>query len=326
MTAKATANCNFSQLGGDDPHADRGERYREYRARWENQPAKFKPGTYPVHLDLEATSLCNLKCTFCDKLPVLKPSQMGNMDFGLYTKIIDEGVANGLCSIKLSYRGEPLLHPRLADMVSYAKERGILDIYFNTNGMLLTEEKSAALIDAGLDRISISVEGTDPDAFEQARVGANFERIRQNIARLMELRRVRGTDYPNIRCQTVVLPGIDLQEYANYWQPYCDETAAIDFKDAEDEKPQELVRTDWACPQPWQRMTIEWDGTMHPCNNDDQGKAVLGNACEMPVAKAWRSEMANNLRANHQCGKSHEVEACAVCPWRQTQILKLLAR
>jgi radical SAM protein with 4Fe4S-binding SPASM domain len=246
------------------------------------------------------------------------------MDFALFTQIIDEGVQHGLCSIKLSYRGEPLVHPRIVDMVRYAKENGILDVYFNTNGMLLTEKRAQELIDAGLDRISISIEGTDPVAFESARIGAKFEHIRTNVMRLKELRDNQNASHPRIRCQTVALPGIDLQEYAEYWSQYCDETAVIDYKDAENEITDALVRHDWACPQPWQRMTIEWDGTMHPCNNDDQGKAVLGNAANLSVVTAWRSAIAETLRASHRQGCSHEVAACAACPWRQTQILKIM--
>ena len=107
----------------------------------------------------------------------------------------------GLCGMKLSYRGEPLLHPRIADMVAYAKDHGVLDIYFNTNAMLLTEKKAKALIAARLNRISISVEGTDPVAFERERVGARFEKIKENVGRLKRLREEAGTEFPKIRIQ-----------------------------------------------------------------------------------------------------------------------------
>jgi len=284
-------------------------------------PRDFVVEDFPMHLDIEATNRCNLKCIFCDKLPYLSPDEFGDMEYGRYTRIIDEGSDKGLCSIKLSYRGEPLLHPRLSDMIAYAREKGILDVYFNTNAMLLTESKSRALIEAGLNRISISVEGTDAVAFEQARIGARLDRIKRNVESLMNLRESMGVDFPKVRMQTVALPGMDLEEYAHYWSPYCDETAAIDYKEAE-ERDETLVAPDWACPQLWQRMTIEWDGRIMPCNNDDYRHLSPGDVNNMSVFDSWNAPVVRNAREQHMKGRSHELSSCNGCPWRTTQIIK----
>jgi len=325
MGVEAKPDCNFSALGGTSPHEADDARYRQYRAEWEGRPRRFEAGAFPVHLDLEATSRCNLKCTFCDKLPFLPREKLGDMDFGLFGRILDEGREHGLCGLKLSYRGEPLLHPRIADMVRKAKDCGVIDVYFNTNGMLLTETMAAQLMDAGLDRVSISVEGTDANAFEAARVGAKFERIKANAARLIELRERRRLDHPKVRIQTVALPGLDLTAYAAYWSAYCDQTAAIDYKDPATLPEQAREAPGWACPQPWQRLTIEWDGTVHPCNNDDQARALVGNAREMSIAECWRASCVEGLRNLHQAGRSHLAEACAGCPWRAAQVAKAQA-
>ena len=284
-------------------------------------PRNFVVEDFPIHLDIESTNRCNLKCTFCDKLPYLSPAEFGDMEYGLYTRIIDEGSVKGLCSIKLSYRGEPLLHPRLPEMIAHARKKGILDVYFNTNAMLLTESKSRALIEAGLNRISISVEGTDEKAFEEARIGARLNRIKRNAESLMALRESMGVDFPKVRIQTVALPGIDLSEYAHYWSPYCDETAAIDYKKAE-ERNVSLVAPDWACPQLWQRMTIEWDGRIMPCNNDDYRHLSPGNVNNMSIFDSWNAPVVQNARELHIQGRSHELASCNGCPWRTTQVLK----
>ncbi len=317
----AEPNANFISLGGVSVHEMDDESYLEYRRMWMENPKHFIAGRFPIHLDIEATNRCNLKCTFCDKLPYLKPEEFGDIDYNLYTSIIDEGREKGLCSIKLSYRGEPLLHKRIADMVAYARKKGILDVYFNTNAMLLNENMAKALIDAGLNRISISVEGTDQQAFEQARIGAKFDRIKKNTERLMSLREKSGSKFPKIRMQTVALPDIDLEEYAGYWAPYCDETAAIDYKEAE-ERNEKLIDTNWACPQLWQRMTIEWDGRIMPCNNDDYRFLSPGNVKEKSVEECWRDPLVENARELHKSGRSHELKSCNGCPWRTTQILK----
>ena len=319
----AEPNANFTMLAGNSVHTNQGPRYLAYRLRWMENPRNFVVEDFPIHLDIEATNRCNLKCVFCDKLPYLSPDEFGDMEYGLYTRIIDEGSDKGLCSIKLSYRGEPLLHPRLPDMIAYARKKGILDLYFNTNAMLLTESKSRELIEAGLIRISISVEGTDELAFEQARIGARFDRIKRNADTLLTLRESMGVDFPKVRIQTVALPGINLEKYAHYWSSYCDETAAIDYKAAE-ERDETLVAPDWACPQLWQRMSIEYDGRIMPCNNDDYRHLSPGNVSNMGVFNSWHASMVSTARELHMQGRSHKLPSCNGCPWRTTQIMKKL--
>ena len=316
-------NANFSQLSRSSVHEVNDPLYQEYRRKWFEYPKRFILKEFPIHLDIEVTNRCNLKCVFCDKLPYLSPAQMGDMDIKLYKRIIDEGRENHLCSIKLSYRGESLLHTKLSKMVAYAKKQGIIDVYFNTNGMLLTENRSEQLIDVGLDRISVSVDGTDPEAFERERRGAGFHRIVKNIDRLMELRDKKAASNPKVRVQTVKLPRIDLNEYTRFWKDHCDEVAAIDYKEGEAVKRHKgLVAPDWACPQLWQRMTIEWDGSIMPCNNDDYRKLSPGKVGSKNIRSCWRDPMVENARALHRAGKSHLVEACNGCPWRTTQIFK----
>ncbi|MFC1823056.1 radical SAM/SPASM domain-containing protein [Thermodesulfobacteriota bacterium] len=316
-------NANFISLGGISVNESADPKYLEYRRQWIENPKYFILRDFPIHLDIEITNRCNLKCTFCDKLPYISRDQTGDMDFELYKRIIDEGKEYELCSVKLSYRGESLLHPKVAEMVQYAKKKGIIDIYFNTNGMLLTEKMVLRLIDAGLDRISVSVEGTDPVAFERARCGAKFDRILKNVDRLLELRSQNGTKHPKVRIQTVALPSIDLAEYAEYWLPHCDEVAAIDYKEADVVKRNKCLEdSDWACPQLWQRMTIEWDGAVIPCNNDDYRLLSPGNANGKSIHDCWHDPAVQIARELHKKGKSHLVEACNGCPWRTTQILR----
>ena len=322
MSVEAKANSNFTALGGTSPHEVDDARYRQYRSEWEGRPRRFEAGKFPVHLDIEATSRCNLRCTFCDRQPFLDKGQLGDIDFTLFTKIIDEGTELGLYSLKLNYRGEPLLHPRLPEMIRYAKQRNIVDVYCNTNAMLLTELKAKQLIDAGLDRISISVEGTDPVAYEAARIGSRFDTVKRNVEYLLNLRSRLNMPRPKIRIQTVRLPGIDLKEYAEYWRSLCDETAFVDYTDPATGRDGELVDPLWACPQLWQRMTIEWNGKIHLCHNDDKEMMVAGSLPLTTLAKCWGSEHAQNIRLLHKRGESHRVPGCAECNWRDAQVAK----
>ena len=136
-------NSNFESLVGNNQPDNASKEYLEYRQAWIQYPKEFYLRELPLHLDIEASSLCNLRCTFCDKLPLLQKNQLGNMELDVFKKIIDQFSAEPdkkLWGLKLSYRGEPLLNKDVPKMVKYAKERGVLDIYFNTNGMLRQKE------------------------------------------------------------------------------------------------------------------------------------------------------------------------------------------
>lgn len=316
-----TPNSNFTSLGGGVTPDNASEEYREYRRCWMENPKNFILRDMPLHLDIEASSRCNLRCTFCDKLPNLKPGQLGNLDMSLFRHIIDQfDDSCKLWGLKLSYRGEPLVNKEVPDMVKYAKEHGVLDVYFNTNGMLLDEAMSRKLIEAGLDRISISIDGTTASEYEGVRLGARFDTLVKNLETLIRLKKELSVTYPKIRIQTVKFPDTDAKAYKEKWQGYADEIAMVDYKD-ESIRNQNLCGK-WACPQLWQRLTIEWDGTVLGCNNDDPRNICLGNAAERSIRDCWHDERLMGIRRLHQEGRSHEVEDCNGCPWRTAQMGK----
>jgi len=318
-----TPNSNFSTLSDGSIHDEEiNLNYKEYRRQWMENPQKKIVRDFPIHLDIETTSRCNLKCTFCDRQLFISQKNMGDINIFLYKKIIDEGSERNLCGVKLSYRGEPLLHEKIVEMVEYAKKKNILDVFFNTNAMLLDEITASRLIDAGLNRISISIEGTDPETYEKMRRGAKFNRVLSNINKLMKLREQANVKHPKLRIQTVRLPGIDIDEYVNFWTPHCDEVAAVDYQDCTN-RISGLTKENWACPQLWQRMTINWEGQIMACNNDDLSLLSMGNVRNKSIHQCWHDPMVQNARTLHQNGQSHLVEACNGCPWRTAQIQKV---
>ena len=330
MTLKATANANFHTATTRDVFAARkgDPRFLEYRRRWVEDPAQSRAGNFPIHLDIESTGVCNLRCPFCaTTMKNWGPDVPGYMKMGLFKTILDEGAREGLCSIKLSFRGEPTLHPHLPEMVAYAKQKGILDVYFNTNGTMLTDALVHHLIDAGLDRISVSFEGTHKEVYELQRVGAKFEKVVENIRRLRRIRDERGLKIPQIRIQSVMLPELKerFKEYVEFWEPTADEVAYLDMRR---EGPQDDHRgqvADWACPFLWQRMTILWDGTVLPClmhGVSDFSLLRLGQVGEKSIKEMWMGAQAAEYRKLHQTGKAHMLEACDRCSFRSMELEK----
>ena len=126
---------------------------------------------YVIHID--PCDTCNFRCKFCPSgnLELMKKTRgrgHGPMDFEVYRGIIDslKEFPDPVRVIRLYKEGEPLVNPRFADMVRYAKQSPkVLRVDTTTNASLLTPERSLEIIDAGLDRLNISVEGINAEQY-----------------------------------------------------------------------------------------------------------------------------------------------------------------
>ena len=118
-------------------------RYLLHRLKWNLAPRFHHVLDFPDHVDIEATNACQLKCPMCFTRVTGPPK--GFIDFDLFTRLTDEMAARGAFSLRLSWRGEALLHPRIVDMVAYAKQKGLGSVSFLTNGALLTPDMSLEL-------------------------------------------------------------------------------------------------------------------------------------------------------------------------------------
>ncbi|MFH1593915.1 MAG: radical SAM protein [Candidatus Omnitrophota bacterium] len=324
--ATIEVNSNFRHVAGEEILKNKDRRFAEYREKWQTWPLRFYAGDFPLFIDIEATSACNLKCSFCATTFRGKTIRKGLISYDTVKSVIDEGADNNLYGVKFNIRGEPLLHPRIAEFVRYAKKHGLIDVYFNTNAMLLTEGISRKLIDAGLDRISISFEGYTKDVYERYRAGATYETVLANIEKLNSLKRSMNVEHPKVRIQTVMLPEIesDFGTYKEFWQSRANEVALLDYKEMKEKK--RGVPFKWACPQIWQRMAVWWDGTILPCNHDDDGLLELGKINKTTLKHAWKCAKLKELRDAHKSGLAHEVPSCDGCYLRDSEILKLQER
>ena len=85
--------------------------YKKYRDDWSNLPKKQIVRDYPLCVDLELSSICNLKCPMCYTITdeFKKKVNATRMNFDLYKKVIDE-IAHKVPAVRLSFRGEATLH------------------------------------------------------------------------------------------------------------------------------------------------------------------------------------------------------------------------
>lgn len=134
---------------------------------------------------VEPTNRCNLACVTCIRHAWDEP--FGDMDWPVYQALID-GFADfpGPKTIAFAGLGEPLLHEKFPEMVRLANERGVRT-EMTSNAMLLTPSLAERLIDAGLDQMTVSVDGTSDEAHAAIRPGASLEAITANVRMLRRL-------------------------------------------------------------------------------------------------------------------------------------------
>lgn len=299
----------------------RSEAYHEYRKNWREYPEKMILSDFPLHLDIEVTSYCNLKCPMCPRTIQIEEGtfpSIKHIDVDLFKKLIDEGAANGLASIKLNYLGEPLMHPQIVELIRYAKEKGILEVMFNSNGVLLREKMARDILDAGVDSLFVSFDSAYKERFESIRIGAKYEQVLENVKRFADIKNSDPKyNHVQLRVSKVVFPDEteeDIKAFINLWE---DKVDAIGFASLRDETQEYNFDYDASlrCDQPWQRIFVRQDGVTFPCCADNYNIYKLGNANETTVKDMWHGKKLNTLRNAHANAKYNEINICKNCTY-----------
>ena len=147
--------------------------------------AREDKNALPYKLIFESSTICNLKCTTCCQNYMKR--KKGHLKFEVFKKIYDEVKPPYL---NLTGFGEPLLNPDLFKIIKYARKKGSF-VKVDTNGMLLTKENAEKLLDTGIDIVSNSIDGMDKKTYESIRIGANFERVIENLKNFVKMRNER---------------------------------------------------------------------------------------------------------------------------------------
>ena len=135
-------------------------------------------------LYIEPTNRCNLDCRTCMRQGW--EEGLGFMDSPLFAEIL-----SGLRAfprapgIFFGGYGEPLSHPRIADMVALAKAAGG-EVELISNGILLDAAMADRLVAAGLDRLWVSVDGASPASYADVRLGDHLPEIIANLESLRQ--------------------------------------------------------------------------------------------------------------------------------------------
>ncbi len=148
----------------------------------------------PRSLYLETTSRCNSLCETCI-LTFGGREPQKDLAWEEFRCVVDRFAA--LERVLLHGIGEPLLNRDLPRMITHLKGRGAT-VLFNSNAITLTRRLGRALVDAGLDELRVSLDGTTAATYARVRGVDAFAKVIGNLVQFVEVKREAGAAHPRV--------------------------------------------------------------------------------------------------------------------------------
>ncbi|RZD48861.1 MAG: radical SAM protein [Thaumarchaeota archaeon] len=283
-TVKTKHNVNENVRNAINP-----KKYDEYREEWKQATNLNLVTDFPLQIDFELNYSCNFTCPMCtwnDESTEGKGKQTW-FDFEVFKEVMDDGVSKGLKSIRLNYINEPLIRKDITKFISYARKAGILDIYFSTNGSLLSDDMIRNLINSGLLRLQVSLDAITKNTYEKIRTGGDYDQVIKKVLRFLEIRNELNVKLPTLRVNFVKtdVNKDELDDFVKFWEDKADSIGIQDLvgimdgfgKKTNQQVEETKLTGDFRCAQPFQRVTLRYNGTILPC--------CTFYAAEMPIGQ-----------------------------------------
>lgn len=307
--------------------------YAQLRDRARPSIADRLPLEAPFALNLETTNACNFKCRMC---PVSFDDYeqavggIATIPLARIERLFDEIAGwSPLKVLRVHSEGEPLVNKDIAAVVRAANDRRIAErVELTTNGSALTERAAAALIDAELTYLRVSVYGATDERHRfvtQSKIPV--ERIRKNVQAMRRLRDERGRALPWIYVK--MLDSKDEREnqaFFDAYRPIADEVELeqpMDWNsfDSRDligaaylsNKPSAKQATRQVCAYPFYSLVIKANGDVVACCVDWNKLTKVGNIHEQTLREIWRGAELRAFRRMQLERRRHENPSCRKC-------------
>ncbi len=292
---------------------------------------------FPVIIAIEPTNYCNLNCPLC---PAHHDYLNSSINFGYMKlenfKLMIDQVKGFVHNVSLSFRGEPFLHKNLADMVRYCTENKVFS-FVNTNGTQLNDDNIKSVLDAGIGRINISLDGLSQDTYSKYRKGGSFKKVYSSIKKITEMRKERGNSAkPEVIVQFMILKhNLDEIKYL----PGLKKDLGVDkisinrpsipswiINDPETERKLKKQFIPEAGDSRYSantiqvpkkrcgavnRLVVTWDGDAYICHFDNNGIYKFGNFFKGETFnEVWFSPKNRRLR---KLIRKKELDLCKIC-------------
>ena len=287
----------------------------------------------PWAISIEPTTSCNLRCPECPSGLRQFTRPMGSMTIEAYSQIIDQ-LSPHLVYLTLYFQGEPMLNKHFIGMVKFAKQKRIY-VATSTNGHFLDDASARNIVESGLDRLIISVDGMDQATYEKYRVGGNLATVQQGISNILRWKKELRAHHPYIELQFLVLGTnehqlADIKQYARSLkvnkltlksvQLYYNKNNSLltslpvwsRYNATAEGKLKIKSSLPDRCHRMWHAPVITWDGKLLPCCFDKDASHILGDLATDSLKKIW-SNQANKEFRKRVYSSRKETDICTNC-------------
>ena len=290
---------------------------------------------FPSQIIIDATEICNLACIHCPHEDFKKSEhfEARHLAIEIHNKLIDEVCCYGQGKtqyIRYTSNGEPLLHPKIYDMLDYAVKHSGVPVTLTTNGTILNEKRIEKLLASGLHLIDISIDAFKPETYTKIRIKGDLHTTQGNVLKLLEMKN-------NIGAKTRIVTSYVEQpdnyqesgQFEKFWKDQGvdyvvirrlhSSAGAIDQiaeRICNDGEP--IIRR--PCLYPWERITLNPRGELAFCPQDWSHDSEIVPYKHTSIRDVWQSEFYRRLREAHLKNEFKNHVFCGNCPdWRQTR-------
>jgi radical SAM protein with 4Fe4S-binding SPASM domain len=288
----------------------------------------------PFAASIEPTTACNLGCPECPSGLNQFTRPTGRLDNSLHEKLLDS-LGSTVFYINYYFQGEPFLHPDFLGLIRAAKKRNIYTAT-STNAHFITEKKADEIIESGLDRLIISIDGLTQETYEQYRIHGKLDKVLEGTQHILVAKKKMNSATPYVIFQFLVvapneheIPAVlelgkkmgvnevrlktaQLYDYenGNPLMPKNEKYARYRLQKDGTYKPKYKLLNE--CWRMWSSTVLTWDGKVVPCCFDKDAKHVLGDASIVPFKEIWASVSYQSFRHAVFTGRD-QIEICRNC-------------
>lgn len=292
------------------------------------------PRTVPFAIGIGPSDFCNFKCNYCfqsTEKGVRDPKILAFSDFKIIISQIEQLLKKGndeLKIIRFIGNGEPFLNKRIVDMVKYASERNLADRYeITTNGSLLTHELTDKLVDSGLTRLLISIQGVTKEKYKEVcGYDINLEKLVDEIDYFYHKSRGKC----KLMVKTVNLSVKSQEERKKFFDMFEDISDEISIENVidacedvnyttlltEEEKNKTRYNTELkektCCDLLFMNMNVHANGDVDVCGCI-YPPLFIGNVYKTSLAELWNGKYHKEIMIKHLTGKRNEINVCSKC-------------
>jgi radical SAM protein with 4Fe4S-binding SPASM domain len=255
------------------------------------------------------------------------------LDLNLYKKIIDE-LHPELVWLILYFQGEPFLNKSFLEFVKYAASKNLYTAT-SSNAHYFTDEMAKATVESGLDRLIISIDGTNQETYSKYRKGGQLNKVIEGTENLLKWKKELGVQTPHIIWQFIAFKhnehqipeikklakeiGVDelgiktaqIYDYqtSNEFIPENEDLSRYSKTETGYQIKNKLLNQCWRM---WRGSVITWDGLVVPCCFDKDATHRFGNITKQSFKSVWSGEQYNNFRKAILKSRK-EIDICTNC-------------